>query len=204
MTEEKILEGAHHLFYQFGIRSVTMDDIASHLGISKKTIYQYFPDKNSIVVDLNDKIMYEHECQLIEIKNNAKNAIEEILAIMSHLRKFVAQVHPSVFYDMQKYHKEAWDKYLDFKECCMIRMVEDNLQWGQQEGLYRKDMDINIIATMRMHQVQTAFDPNIFPPSKFKLEIVQMQMLTHFMHGITTLKGHKLINKLLHVNEDEN
>ncbi|HNQ11578.1 MAG TPA: helix-turn-helix domain-containing protein [Bacteroidia bacterium] len=203
-TTDKILDGAHHLFYQYGIRSVTMDDIASHLGMSKKTIYQYFPDKNKIVVELNDKLMGEHECRLIEIKNNAKNAIDEIISIMTYLRAFISEIHPAVFFDMQKYHEEAWKKYLNFKECCMIKMVEDNLKWGQEEGLYRKDMDINIIAIMRLHQVQMAFDQNVFSPKRFKLENVQMQMLSHFMHGITTLKGHKLINKLLHVNEDEN
>ena len=85
----------------------------------------------------------------------------------------------------------------------MMGFVEENLRNGIREDLYRKDINVKIMAKYRMEQVGMAFNPTIFPPDKYNIKDVQMILLDHFVHGITTLKGHKLINKYKEIKEEE-
>ena len=202
-TQERIEFAAHELFYRFGIKSVTMDDIAKHLSMSKKTIYSFFEDKDQIVNTLCKKDLHDRECRFVQIAQESKNAIDEILLMMKYMGEMFSGMNPNLFYDMQKYHPKAWKSFRAFKEEKIFVMVSSNLKKGIEQGLYRKDMDIRIIAKLRIEQVEMAFNPVLFPPDKFKPVNVQMQLLDHFMHGISTLKGHKLINKYKHLIEEE-
>ena len=202
-TQERIELAAHELFYRFGIKSVTMDDIAKHLSMSKKTIYTFFEDKDQIVNQLCNKDLHDRQCRFEQIAQESKNAIDEILMMMKYMGEMFGGMNPNLFYDMQKYHPNAWKSFRAFKEEKILKMVVENLQKGIEQGLYRKDMDIKIIAKLRVEQVEMAFNPTIFPTDKFKPVQVQMQLLDHFMHGISTLKGHKLINKYKHLIEEE-
>ena len=202
-TQERIELAAHELFYRFGIKSVTMDDIAKHLSMSKKTIYTFFEDKDQIVTQLCNKDLHNRQCRFEQIAQASKNAIDEILMMMKYMGEMFSGMNPNLFYDMQKYHPNAYKNFRAFKEEKILKMVVENLQKGIEQELYRKDMDIRIIAKLRVEQVEMAFNPSIFPPDKFKPVQVQMQLLDHFMHGISTLKGHKLINKYKHLIEEE-
>jgi TetR/AcrR family transcriptional regulator, cholesterol catabolism regulator len=104
---------------------------------------------------------------------------------------------------MQKYHPVSWKQFKDFKNECIMEMVVKNLYKGVEQGLYRKDMDIKVIATLRLQEVEMAMDPFVFSPGKFSIASVQLALLDHFLHGITTIKGHKLINKYKQVEEEE-
>ncbi|HRH03930.1 MAG TPA: TetR/AcrR family transcriptional regulator [Bacteroidia bacterium] len=202
-TQERIEFAAQELFYRFGIKSVTMDDIAKHLSISKKTIYSFFEDKDQIVSTLCKKDLHNRECKFTQIAEESKNAIDEILLMMKYMSEMFSGMNPNLFYDMQKYHPKAWKSFRTFKEEKVLKMVIENLKKGIEQGLYRKDMDIRIIAKLRVEQVEMAFNPVLFPPDKYKPVAVQMQLLDHFMHGISTLKGHKLVNKYKHLIEEE-
>jgi TetR/AcrR family transcriptional regulator, cholesterol catabolism regulator len=202
-TQERIELAAHELFYRFGIKSVTMDDIAKHLSMSKKTIYTFYEDKDQIVNELFKKDLNDRECRFEQIAKDSKNAIDEILMLMKYMGEMFSGMNPNLFYDMQKYHPEAWSYFKAFKEEKIIKMVIENLKKGIEQGLYRKDMDIRIIAKLRVEQVEMAFNPKIFPQDKFQPVQVQMQLLDHFLHGISTIKGHKLINKYKQLIEEE-
>jgi len=201
-TQERIELAAHELFYRFGIKSVTMDDIAKHLGMSKKTIYSFFEDKDQIVCTLCNKDLNSRECKFEEIARDSKNAIDEILMLMKFMGDMFSGMNPNLFYDMQKYHPRAWKSFKNFKEDKILKMVVNNLKKGVEQGLYRKDMDLNIIGKLRVEEVEMAFNPHIFPADKFKPVQVQMQLLDHFMHGIATIKGHRMINKYKHLIEE--
>lgn len=202
-TRERILIAARELFFKYGIKSITMDDFAKHLGISKKTIYQFFANKDEIVNTLTKEHLVEHRCQFEESAKSSKNAIEEIMEMMKHTSVIFTQMNPNVFYDMQKYHPESWGYFKDFKDQCIMGAVEENLQKGIQQHLYRKDIDVKIMAKLRIEQVEMAMNPAVFSPDVFNLSIVQVALLDHFLHGITTLKGHKLINKYKQIIEEE-
>lgn len=201
--KDRILEGTNELFMQYGIRSVTMDDIARHLGISKKTIYQYYADKKDLVMGLTDHFLAKHQFNIDSNTDTADNAVQGIIGMMDCMSSMMRSVNPTMFYDLQKYFPEAWQRYKEFKDNYVLVRVKQNLQRGVKEGLYRKGMDIEIISRMRLEQVSIAFNPQTFPTSQFEPKDVMFHITDHYLHGICTLKGHKLINQYQNVKEDE-
>lgn len=201
--KERILNAAFELFMSYGVRSVSMDDIAKHLSISKKTIYQFYKDKDELVHELMNKKLKQDEADIRAIIKESANVIEECFNIMKHLGKMMRQINPSFFYDLQKYHPKTWKLFKDFKENCIVKMVEDSLTRGTKQGLIRTDINIKILSRMRMEQIEMCFNPNVFPPQQFKIVDLQLSLQDHFLYGICTLKGHKLINKYKQIIEEE-
>jgi AcrR family transcriptional regulator len=201
--DSRIIEGARDLFYKHGTKSVTMDDIAKHLSMSKKTIYQHFSDKDSIIYKCCSIELEKQECSFNEITDQSEDAISEMMGLMKNMGNMFSEITPNLFYDLQKHHASTWKMMSDFKEKKILKMVEENLLKGIREGLYRSDIDIQVLPRLRMYQVDMGFNPDLFPPSKFIVKNVQLAMLDHFMHGITTLKGHKLINKYKKIEEED-
>lgn len=193
--EERIIKGALDLFLQAGIKSVTMDDIAKHLGMSKKTIYHFFSDKNELVVKLVKNRLQEDEDQINAISESSANVIEEMIDMMKCSEEIFSRMNPIVFHDLQKYHPEAWQEFLNFKAVVIVKKLEELLIKGMQQGFIRKDVDVKILATMRVNQVEMGFNTNIFPIAQFNSWKVQVQLLEHFNYGICTLKGHKLLDQ---------
>lgn len=204
--QERILLGATELFFRYGIKSITMDDIAKHLGMSKKTIYQFFPDKDSIVKTLTETTLEKNKCEFCNISDQDKNAVEKIFEMMKHMESMFSKMNVNLFYDMQKYHPKSWALFMSFREDFMLKSVEDNLQQGINEGFYRSDINIPVLARLRVAQMDWAFDPENFMSPIMQAQgfsNVQVALLDHFLHGISTLKGHKLINKYKQLNEEE-
>ena len=201
-TNCRILEGAQKLFSRFGLKSVTMDDIAKDLGVSKKTIYQLYADKNDLVKAYMENEREDHTKNIEEIVKSSKNAIEEIILTMQFMSKTFNRINPNLFFDMQKYHPQSWAIFREFKEKFMTQLVIQNIEKGKSEGLYRSDISTKIMARFRLEQVEMAMNPSIFPADKYNHTEVQIQLLDHFMHGICTLKGHKLINKYKQIDEE--
>ena len=201
--KDRILKGAEELFFMYGIKSITMDDIAKHLGISKKTIYQFYSDKNEVVETLMTQRLKKNECEFQNIAKESVNVIEEVFEMMKHVGVIFSQMNPNLFYDLQKYHPKAWKLFKKFKEECIERMVEESVKHGIKQGLVRADINTKIVTRLRMEEVEMGFNPQAFPPDKFKIVDVQLALLDHFLHGICTLKGHKLINKYKQVTEEE-
>ena len=105
--KERIQVKAQELFLRFGIRSVSMDDIANHLGMSKKTLYQYFADKDELVdAVIHDHINeIQHECA--HCRTNAKDAVHEIFLTMDHITDELSNMNPMVLYDLEKFHHRS-------------------------------------------------------------------------------------------------
>jgi AcrR family transcriptional regulator len=194
-TRARIMEAAHDLFYQYGIRSITMDDIAKHLSISKKTIYRFFEEKDAIVGACCDGDLGNHGCRMEDIAKNSKDAVHEIIECMKYLGEMFSSMNPNMFYDLQKYYPASWKTFRNFKEEKIMKIVETNLQKGIKEGLYRPDINIKVLSRLRIEEVELGMNPVVFPPAKFDLKEVQLTVLDLFIHGITTAKGRNLIAK---------
>lgn len=201
--KQRLLGAAHDLFMKYGIRSVSMDDIAKHLSISKKTIYQEYKDKDELVHELLQVKLKEDKEEFHALEKRSENTVDEILNLMKHMGKVIGQVNPAVFYDLQKYHPETWKLFKDFKEDFILKMVECTLTRGIRQGLIRPEINVKIISKMRMEQIEMGFNPSLFPPDKFQLVDVQLSMIDHFLYGICTMKGHKLINKYKQIIDEE-
>src|SRR5262249_19524790 len=129
------------------------------------------------------------------IQKNAKDAVEEILNILDYLNSLFINLNPALFYDLQKHHQVAWRMFLDFQQGHLMKSIVDNLQWGMKEGIYRKDINIPIVAALRLDQAIRQLDPRVSPEKNFSLAEVHAQSLKLYLYGITTLKGIKLIEK---------
>lgn len=201
--EEKILRASAELFFKYGIRSVTMDDIAKHLGMSKKTIYQYYKEKDEIVHKLMQSQIQGHQQAFDTISSISDNVVDEVFNIMKRMTEIFGSINSLMFYDLQKHYPQSWQLMKDFKTECIRKMVEGSLEKGKKDGYVREDVSIKVMARLRMEEVEMAFNPEIFPPDKFNILDVQLSLAEHFLYGICTLKGHKLINKYKELNEDE-
>jgi len=199
---ERILQGGEELFLSAGIKSVTMDDIARHLGMSKKTIYQFFKDKNELVIALVKKKLQEDEDQMCVIISKSGNVIEEMINMMKCSEEIFSRINPIVIHDMQKYHPDAWKEFQNFKAEVVIRTMEDLLNKGIQQGYIRPDIDVKIIARMRVNQVELGFNTTVFPVAEFNTWKVQQQFHEHFNYGICTLKGYKLLNQYKNIHDE--
>ena len=200
---DRIIQGGEELFLTAGIKSVTMDDIAKHLGMSKKTIYQFFKDKNELVIALVKKKLQQDEDQMCAIIDRSGNVIEEMINMMKCSEDIFSRINPIVIHDLQKYHPEAWVIFQSFKADVIVHTLEELLNKGIQQGYIRPDIDVKIMARMRVNQVEMGFNANIFPIAEFSTWKVQYQLLEHFNFGICTLKGYKLLDEYKNINNEK-
>ncbi len=190
-TEERILEGVDELFFRHGIRRVTMDDIAQHLSISKKTIYQHFKDKDEIVLKVVRRFFNHQKVLMDKFHQQAQNVIHEIVLISEYWRACVSAINPLMLFDLHKFYTKAWQIYLDFKKE-ELGVIEKTLQKGVDEELFRPNIDPHILAVLRIETVELTFDEEIFPRRKFSAQQVQDQVFEQFLYGILTQKGRRL------------
>ncbi|WMN10893.1 TetR/AcrR family transcriptional regulator [Marivirga salinae] len=201
-TEKNILEGAKSLFMQFGLKSITMDDIARKVGVSKKTIYQFFSDKNSIVFKSVHEHFSDHRNEIEKVLDNSKNSIEAMYKISKCMKLQVEAVNPTVLYDLQRYFPKAHKRFLEFKNTFikdrMTKIIED----GIASGFFRKEINTEILVIQRIEQAQLAFNNEIFPRDKFDFKEIHEQLFDHFLHGILTEKGKEKYNQYLNEEHD--
>ena len=193
--KEKIIEGSHDLFMRFSIKSVTMDDIAKHLTISKKTIYQYFKDKNDLVLQVTHDHLEAEKLEIQNIKRSTSNAIETLIEESMCLRRNITDMNPSLLYDLKKYHQQAWKLYLESKEKVYIKSLVETIENGIKEDHFRENIDPEILARLRVEQIQMSLENLIYPRSRFQFKEVQTQLFDHFLNGLVSEKGRKLLNK---------
>jgi AcrR family transcriptional regulator len=199
---ERIVKSAEERFMRYGIKSITMDDIARDLGISKKTIYQFFTEKGELVSMVMKNHIHAQQIILENIRKSAVDPIDEVLKISDYLKSSLQNTNIIVLFEVQKYHPQCYKLFLDYKEECIHTMLMQNMERGKELGLYRAEINVEIIAKLRTEEITIGFNPALFPPDKFTAQGVQVEFLDHFLHGICTLKGHKLINKYKQIVED--
>lgn len=190
----KILKGTEELFLRYGVRSISMDDIARHLSVSKKTLYQHFADKDDLVVHITRNILENNVKECEAIRDGAENPIEELARVTVFLKKTMEEINPTMLFDLQKFHPKAWSLWLEFKNRFIHEDVVRNLDAGIAGG-YMRPINKDVLAILRVEFVQLAFNQDIFPREKFNLVEVQSQILEHFVMGIVTEKGKKLYLK---------
>lgn len=194
-TKDRILKGAEELFMRYGIKTMTMDDIAKHLGVSKKTIYLHVKDKNELVSEVILAHMEQERKSFEEIGARAENAIDELISFLRHVKTTMMDMNPSLIVDLKKNYPKAWRHFNEFKSECINNSIQKNLTWGKEEGYYRPEINSEILAISRMVQIESGLNPVVYPSNKFSVLEVQIELLNHFLMGIVTPKGLELFNK---------
>lgn len=194
--KDRILKKAEELFFKFGIRSVTMDEVARELGISKKTIYLHFSDKDAIVHEMTQRFLDNDYEKAKTIYEQSENPIDEMIQAARLAKELLNTVNPVLLFDLQKYHNKAWGTYLEHKKM-FVQLVTRNLTEGIEQGLYRSEIDVQVMALFRVETVELGFNQAIYPTRNYSVTKVQYAFLDHFLRGILTPKGLEIYEKYI-------
>ena len=197
VTKQRIQKAAHDLVMQYGIRSVSMDDIASNLGMSKKTIYLYYKDKDELIDSVVEEVIHSNQCQCNNDRDNADNAVHEIFQVMEMMTEMFKTMNPSILFDMQKYHPVAYQRFQKHRNDYLYNVCRQNLERGIEEGLYRPEINIEIMARYRVETMLTSFNPEFQRNVKLGLIEIEKEIIIHYLFGLVSSKGYKLALKYM-------
>lgn len=195
--KENIIQTASELFLNLGFKSVTMDDIASEMGISKKTIYVNFPNKTKLVeavtFNLFDTICNGIDC----ICESAKNPIEELYSIKMFVMQHLKNEKTSPQFQLKKYYPNihAQLKFKQFEK--MHSSVQDSLQEGVDTGVFRDTIDVDFISRMYFTGMTGIKDNMFFPPEKYQMVDLMESYLEYHLRAIVTEKGFNILNQFI-------
>ena len=198
-TEEydaRIIAGAAELFRNYGIRAVTMDSIATHLGISKRTIYERFHDKDELLYAVMNDMIQKQKEMVENILNTSSNVMEAVFTVIRIGREHMSSMNPLIGSDLRKYHDSVLQR---IKDNCDNPDYEGNrkmLQAGIAQGLFRDDIDIEIISRAVTGLGGIVGDTNRFPPEQFTQRDLIRNIIINYLRGISTARGNKLIDEM--------
>lgn len=193
----KIIIAAQKLFMRFGIKSVSMDDIARELGVSKKTVYKYFSSKKELVKQILLHQFDEENRVLEGIKAKRVNAIEEMLMITAYVKEVLSQYKPTIIYDLRKYHKEAWNVMEEMHKKCVFGAIRENIVQGKKEGLYRSELNPEMIAQIYTTVTLSMFSESGITHYTESLVPIYKTYIDYHLHALMTPKGLKIHEKHL-------
>ncbi len=194
---QEFLLQALSVYMRLGIKSVTMDELARQLGISKKTIYTFVKDKNDLVMQCIQLAQTNEECEIKAISDIEENAIDELLKVGELVAQRLRSVHPSIFFDLQKYHPDAYKILSEHRNKLIIRSVTSNLKKGKQQGLYRNNINEDILSKMYVSFIDVLFQGDIFPTSSYSFIQVYSEYFKYHIRGIASDKGLKYLEKIM-------
>lgn len=184
-----ILEKAMSMYLQFGLRSVSMDQIASELGISKKTIYRHFENKGALVHEGIMRMTNEVTCFTKNIHQNAHNPIDELFAMDDAMQEYFTSTHERLLFQLKKYYPETYHHLENIKRTEMVNMTVENLERGISEGIYRDDFDPHTIARLYLGQAYMIMNDDFFWKPNVDKKRLRKQALMYHLHGIVSDKG---------------
>ncbi len=187
--QKALLESAGQVFMRFGLKSVTMDDMARHLRVSKKTLYQFVKDKSDLIQKILERDCCLTENSIMGIVHKNLNAIDELMEISKFVVNELKEIHPSIFYDLEKYYPEAMVTMNELRHEFVSEVMASNLRRGMKEGLYRADLDVDIMTALWVTRLNILFEPNTFPVQQYRPLEVHEQMVLHHIYGIVSDKG---------------
>src|SRR5688572_25940061 len=161
-ARERIRNKADELFLQYGIRSVSMDDIANALGMSKKTIYQYFSDKDELVDAVVDAHITLMESDCGNCRKEAKDAVHEMMMTMEMIIQQFTDMNPMVLNDLGKFHFRSYQRFMEHKNKFLAKIIHDNIEWGKKEELYRPEINTDVMSKYRLEAMMIPFNITLF------------------------------------------
>lgn len=192
---QEIVDKVRNLYNEFGIRSVTMDDVVRELGISKKTLYQYFADKSDMVSAVLD---YERDLRMQEYQKalqGVSNAIEEMLKYYDLQKNMIKDHNPSMMYDLKKYYPKIHCDFLETKRKVIFESVKGNLKRGKSEEIYRSDLNEEIVARLNLMRIEALINIGIFSNEEMMMPSFFTEMFKYHMYGIVNDNGRKILEQ---------
>lgn len=200
--KETILSKSGEIFLKFGYKSVTMDDIANKLGISKKTIYKYFKNKAHLV---DETTFYMHEIvhkEALKVYNMDYNAIKENFEVNKVFKGFMQNLDDSPVYQLQKYYPETYHKIMSEEFCLFKDCLLSNIQKGINEGLYRKEIVIDQVTKFYFSLIMSVHDSKLYNYKQNTINKLEINVLEYHTRAIATEKGLTILEEQLKTNNN--
>lgn len=194
---EVILEKVGELYNKYGIKSVTMDDVSRELGISKKTLYLHVENKSDLVSKVLDYVLEKGDCEFKKLYEKELNAIEELIEVSIHIIKSVKDYNPSTEYDLKKYYPDLYKKMQDVRREKMYDAVLQNIRKGKKEGLFREDLDEEIITQMQTSRFMTMGSDEVMNPEDVYQPKYILELFIYHIRGIANDQGIDMLNQTL-------
>lgn len=201
IMRHKILTNATELFLNYGFKSITMDDLSNHIGISKKTIYQHFENKTTLVEAVSLFVFDNISSGINHICALKKNPIEEIYDIKQFVQTHLKDEKSSPQYQLQKYYPKIFNNLKKKQFEVMQECVTDNLNRGVEQGLYRNTINVDFISRIYFNCMISLKDKEIFPLNNFSMNMLMDNYLEYHLRGICTEKGLQILNKFITSNQ---
>jgi TetR/AcrR family transcriptional regulator, cholesterol catabolism regulator len=184
-----ILEKVRELFFKFGVRSVSIDDICRDTGISKKKMYQFVHSKNELVEKLLELERENFEIIFDTHNFEGVNAIDILLTVSKEVGEHFRDVSPSMTFDLKKYYPEIYHKHVDARLEFIFGKIKINIEKGINQGMYRDDLSIELVARLYIRRLIDLHNPEFFPPDKFSFQTLFDVMFDTFIRGISNEQG---------------
>jgi AcrR family transcriptional regulator len=195
--KQRIIEKATELYNHVGIKSITMDDVARELGISKKTLYQYVSDKKDLVKKVCEHEMKKKRKAFMQIAQGKMNAIEEIIEVNKLILRLIREYNPTKFYDLRKYYPDIYNKMRQEQRENIFRSMVTNLKKGKKEGLFRGDLDENVIAKLYVSRMEYPLESDLLTPEEFTSPRFIIQSFIYHIHGVANEKGLEIVKEYM-------
>ena len=185
----QIINGSIELFRQFGIRSISMDDIARQLGISKKTLYQYVDSKTALLQESFASISNQFANDIDELHSKNLNAIDELLEVSRRVSEEITQLSMSNIYDLEKYHPEIYKVHLARMKQLAFDFLCENLRKGISQGIYRSDQEVELVAGFYIQKMQSMHDPDFKDSTGKSCDEIFAAVFENHIRGIANAEG---------------
>ncbi len=186
---------ASELFKKHGVKSLTMDDVAREMGMSKKTIYRYVKDKRELVRLSMEFYLKADQQELDAILKQSGNAVDEMIRMVMYFITQTKELDISVLLDVQKYYSETWELYDNYRNKYILSLIAGNLENGIKEKYYRDDFNPDIISRVFIRGVDILTDPRLFPANKYVFADLYREFIQYHLRGVLSPKGLEYIEQ---------
>lgn len=193
--DNRILTKAESLFFKYGIKSISMDDLSRELGISKKTLYQSVDNKKELVMQVFQNHAQKELEAVLNIRKEAADAIDEMIEVAKYVIPTLRHITPTLIFDMRKYYRDVWQMMETYNQQEIFKVIKENIERGIKEGIYREEFHADIIAKLYVGKTMVVIDEDIFPLKEFNKENLFKEHIQYHIRGIATSKGLKLLEK---------
>ncbi len=191
--KEQILGKSDELFIRYGIKSISMDDLARELGISKKTLYQFVDNKADLIQQVFQRRISQEKALMARFREDAEDAIDEMLRLARYVIGVLREISPTTVYDLQKYYREVWEKMEALQQQHVFEIILENLKRGMDQGLYRENLNPEIIAKLYVAKTSMVADKDFFPSAEYNMGTLFQEYFRYHIYGIASPKGLRLL-----------
>ncbi|MDR3678936.1 MAG: TetR/AcrR family transcriptional regulator [Flavipsychrobacter sp.] len=188
----KILSASSELFKQYGFKTITMDDIARRAGISKKTLYQHFANKDEVVHETMVSYDDDKKNKCYQVVEGAVDAVEAMVKMMVMMDSMFKEINPMAMFELRRFYPDTYTLFKDRLEKDDVGMMREMINRGISEGLFRKEINPDLMARLRLETAMMVLQPNLLVNERNDLLSVSLEITEHFLYGIMNAKGIEL------------